>query len=203
MVRLTYKAAFVNTYMYGDGGMSKRLTAEDWLVAGMQTLARQGFQVLKAEPLAKALGVSRGSFYWHFADVTMFHQALIQRWRELATDAIITEVEHIERGPERLRTLLLRALGAEATYEIRMRAWAAVDATAAAAVTHVDHKRRAFLTRLLVEAGIEPDLAELRAAILYWAYLGCSLADRKPEGDQLKQVVEELHALGLGERKFR
>lgn len=199
MVRFAQISAFVNTLLYG-GTVSKRLTAEDWVAAGMTVLARQGFQELKADPLAKALGVSRGSFYWHFADVKIFHRAVVQRWHKLATEAIIAEVEHVESGPERLRTLLRRALGAAATFEIRMRAWAAVDAGAAAAVTHVDRERRAFVSRLLIEGGVAPELAETRAAILYWAYLGCSLADAKPDGERLERVVEELHALGFGER---
>jgi AcrR family transcriptional regulator len=198
MVRLTHGKAFVNTLLYGDDYMTRRLTVGDWLEAGMQALARDGFHALKAEPLAKALGVSRGSFYWHFADVTMFHQALIQHWRQLATEAIIAEVEHIECGPERLRTLLRRALSAEATFEIRMRSWAAVDASAAVAVAHVDRARQTFISRLLVEGGVAPDIAGIRAAILYWAYLGCTLADQKPDGSLLDQVVEELHTLGLG-----
>ena len=46
-----------------------QLSARDWLDQGLKTLARSGFTALKAEPLAKAMGVSRGSFYWHFADI--------------------------------------------------------------------------------------------------------------------------------------
>jgi AcrR family transcriptional regulator len=178
--------------------MSRRLSADDWISAGIKALARNGFQVLKAEPLAKALGVSRGSFYWHFADVAIFHRAVIQRWQEVATEAIIAGIEHTGSGPERLRLLLHKALSAEAAMEIRMRAWAAADDAAAAAVAHVDGRRRAFLLRLLMESGVEPDLAATRAAILYWAYLGCTLAGSKPEGEQLGQAVEELYALGLG-----
>jgi AcrR family transcriptional regulator len=178
--------------------MNKKLTADDWIEAGMRALASQGFQALKAEPLAKALGVSRGSFYWHFADVEVYQQAVIQRWRKRATETVIADVENMETGAGRLRSLLLRALSAEATFEIRMRAWAVNDDVAAAAVAHVDQERRAYLIRLLASAGIEPELAETRATILYWAYLGCSLADRKPTGRVLDLVVEELHALGLG-----
>jgi hypothetical protein len=77
--------------------------------------------------------------------------------------------------------------------EIRMRAWAA-----AVAIAHVDGRRRAFLLRLLLESGVAPDLAGTRAAILYWAYLGCTLAGCKPKGEQLTQVAGELYALGLG-----
>ena len=39
------------------------------------------------------MGVSRGSFYWHFADISAFHAALLQHWREIATEQIIATLE--------------------------------------------------------------------------------------------------------------
>ena len=64
--------------------MTDKLSATDWLDQGLRTLAESGFTALKAEPLAKAMGVSRGSFYWHFADIGAFHTALLQHWRDIA-----------------------------------------------------------------------------------------------------------------------
>ena len=57
--------------------MTDQLSAQDWLDQGLKTLADSGFTALKAEPLAKAMGVSRGSFYWHFADIGAFHAAIL------------------------------------------------------------------------------------------------------------------------------
>src|SRR5262245_52783828 len=73
--------------------MSDQLSARDWLDQGLKTLASHGFAALKAEPLAKAMGVSRGSFYWHFADISAFHAAILKAWREVAAEAIIANVE--------------------------------------------------------------------------------------------------------------
>ena len=52
-----------------------------------------GFTALKAEPLAKAMGVSRGSFYWHFADVGAFHAAILRHWRDVAAEQVIADLE--------------------------------------------------------------------------------------------------------------
>ena len=49
--------------------MTDQLSADDWISQGLKALAKSGFTALKADPLAKAMGVSRGSFYWHFADL--------------------------------------------------------------------------------------------------------------------------------------
>ena len=72
--------------------MADQLSAQDWLDQGLRTLARDGFTALKAEPLAKTMGVSRGSFYWHFADIAAYHAAVLGRWREVALDNIIADV---------------------------------------------------------------------------------------------------------------
>src|SRR3954447_1209617 len=88
--------ADVNTVVYGPGhgeDMTDQLSARDWLDQGLKALASRGFTALKAEPLAKALGVSRGSFYWHFADVSAFHAELLKHWREIAAEQVITGVE--------------------------------------------------------------------------------------------------------------
>src|SRR5215831_5653277 len=73
--------------------MTKRLTPEDWIDFALATLAREGFEALKADALARKLRVSRGSFYWHFADLGAFHDAVIERWKQVATEAIITDIE--------------------------------------------------------------------------------------------------------------
>ena len=39
------------------------------------------------------MGVSRGSFYWHFADIGAFHAAILERWREVAAEQIIANLE--------------------------------------------------------------------------------------------------------------
>jgi AcrR family transcriptional regulator len=72
----------VNTVVYGEmsqgSRMNDQLTAKDWLDQGLKALTKSGFTALKAEPLAKAIGVSRGSFYWHFADIAAFHAAILK-----------------------------------------------------------------------------------------------------------------------------
>src|SRR5271156_698521 len=87
--------AAVNTVMYGEMSQGRRMTdqlsARDWLDRGLKVLAEQGFTALKAEPLAKAMGVSRGSFYWHFADIGAFHAAILQHWRDIAAERIIAD----------------------------------------------------------------------------------------------------------------
>ena len=108
--------------------MADQLSAQDWVDHGLKTLAKSGFTALKAEPLAKAMGVSRGSFYWHFADIGAFHAAILKRWREVAAEQIIAGVEAADRRMKiRSRVLLRRTFGERLTLENAVRSWASVD----------------------------------------------------------------------------
>jgi len=65
-----------------------RLTQTDWLVAGIDTLCDRGPGALGAEPLARRMGTTKGSFYWHFIDVPAYNQALLDLWASEARAAL-------------------------------------------------------------------------------------------------------------------
>lgn len=178
--------------------MAKRLAAQDWIDFALKVLAREGFQALKADVLARKLGVSRGSFYWHFADLGAFHQGVIDGWKLSATEAIIAELERHDSREERLDVLLRGAFGHSALLEVRMRAWADENAVAAQALKDIDRRRKTYIERMLVEAGIPAAVAATRAQLLYWAYLGAALGRNKIAGRELDRIVAELKAIGLG-----
>jgi AcrR family transcriptional regulator len=179
--------------------MNKRLTARDWIDFALKTLAREGFQALKADVLARKLGVSRGSFYWHFAELGDFHARLIGRWKEVATEAIIAGLERHDSREHRLDALLRGAFGHSALLEVRMRAWADENARAARALNDIDRRRRTYIERLLAEAGVSPALAATRAQLLYWSYLGAAMGRGRLTGARLDRTVAELKRIALGE----
>jgi AcrR family transcriptional regulator len=179
--------------------MTGRLTAQDWIDFGLKTLAREGADALKADVLARKLGVSRGSFYWHFAELGAFHASVIAHWRQMATEAIIADLERYGSPEQRLDALLRRAFGHDNLIEIRMRAWGDENAEAARALSEIDRRRQTYIERLLADAGIAPPLAATRTQLLYWAYLGAALSRSKLAGRRLDRMVAELKAIGLGE----
>ena len=172
--------------------MADQLSAKDWLDQGLKALARGGFTTLKAEPLAKALGVSRGSFYWHFADVEAFHAAILKHWREVAAERIIADVEAAADDDNPLQRLLRRVFGERLALENAVRTWATVDPAARAAVQAIDRRRLTYVESLLRASGLLPDVACARAQILYWAFLGFALSDRPLPRAQQQAVLEEM-----------
>ena len=159
--------------------MADQLSAQDWLDQGLKTWPRSGFSALKAEPLAKAMGVSRGSFYWHFADIGAFHAAILKAWREVAAEAIIAHVEAASAGDDDpLAVLLRRVFSEKLALERAVRNWAAFDAAARGAVQAIDRRRLDYVEGLIAARGVAPEIAQARAQILYWAFLGYALSDK-------------------------
>lgn len=169
-----------------------RLGPEEWVRAGLKALARSGASALKADTLAASLGVSRGSFYWHFADVPAFHAAVLERWREVALENIIRE---IETTSDPFEALLQRAFAGDSGIERAVRAWATADGQARKAVDSVDAERIRYLERLLIDAGVRSDIAATRARALNWTYLGFAISSSKLAGGSARQMIKELSTL--------
>lgn len=163
--------------------MKDRLTKIDWIKHGLRTLADNGANALKVRPMSTKLGVSRGSFYWHFQDIADFRLQILQSWQERTTERVIQEID-AEAEPDRLRQLLKRAFAGghglglawddEWSAERAIRSWAAEDADVAVLVASVDASRVAYIARLLVAAGLDAPRSLSRATFMYWAYLGRS-----------------------------
>jgi AcrR family transcriptional regulator len=172
--------------------MTDQLSARDWLDQGLRTLAESGFTALKAEPLAKAMGVSRGSFYWHFADVGAFHAAILRHWREVAAEQIIANLEKASDNDEPLSVLLRRAFSGRLKLEKAVRSWATFDPKARSAVEAIDRRRLNYVAGLLRAAGLAPAVARARAQILYWAFLGFAQSDRPLPRASQQAMLDEL-----------
>jgi AcrR family transcriptional regulator len=171
-----------------EPAMTEQLSADDWIREGLKALAKNGFTALKADPLAKAMGVSRGSFYWHFSDLGAFHAALLTRWREIAAEQIIADVEADSDEP--LKALLRRSFGARLDLERAVRNWAAFDAAAQGAVRAIDRRRLDYIELLLKKRGLDPALE--RAQILYWTFLGFALSGTPVPQARLQRLEHEI-----------
>src|SRR6202165_1592190 len=172
--------------------MTDQLSAKDWLDQGLRTLGTSGFTALKAEPLAKAMGVSRGSSYWHFAEIGAFYAAILKHWREVAAEQIIANLEAASDHDNPLTLLLRQAFGAKLALENAVRTWATVDPAARAAVQAIDRRRLGYVENLLRASGLSPGIARARAQILYWAFLGFALSDTPLPRGRPQAVLDEL-----------
>jgi AcrR family transcriptional regulator len=156
-----------------DEAAAPRLSADDWLKAALDVFAEGGVDAVRIVPLAQKLGVTRGSFYWHFADRDALLLRLLQIWSETQTDDIILQVERAGgTASARLLRLLETCARDEGRIDMALRAWAQADQTARTAVAVVDRKRIAYLAKLLAAALPTDADAETKARVAYAAWLG-------------------------------
>lgn len=152
-----------------------RLARESWVAAGMKALVERGVQAVSVEPLAKELGVTKGSFYWHFASRAELLESLLETWEREGTLSVIEAVEARASSPaERLERLVLTTTKTTPYDELEgaLRDWARTDALAAAAVGRVDRRRLRYVTDLLVATGLDRARSRRRANIFYRTLIG-------------------------------
>ena len=165
-------------------------------------MTRGGPQAIRAEAIARDLKVSKGSFYWHFKDIPAYEAAMLQHWREQATEAIINVVDANSGSPQnRLRTLVsIATIQNEEVYggnltEAAIRDWGRYEPLAQETVKAVDKRRMAYLDDLFSGSGFDKEQSHTRSSLLYSALIGLhALADNgfaNPEPD-LTQLLEML-----------
>ncbi len=147
-----------------------RLLKTNWLAAGMEMLGARGPGAIRIDAMCEQLGVTKGSFYWHFADREEFLGGLLEYWEYNATQAIIERVEARGGTPrERILSLLQEGMSEEINFsaELAIRHWARNDRIAADAVKRVDKQRISYLEGILAEIGLEAESATTKAIFLY------------------------------------
>lgn len=159
-------------------GKTAGKTRADWVLAALGALAEGGVEAVKVERLAKALGVSKGSFYWHFKDRSDLLLALLDLWDTEFTQELIDRAASQPTPAARLRQVAREALertmyGVDsARAEAAMQAWAGQDEQAAARLRLVEQARVGYLTGELIAAGLSAAGAGAMAKALYLSLLG-------------------------------
>lgn len=163
---------------------SNRFSRNAWVDHGLRTLAESGPEALNANALCRAVGVSRGSFYWHFENMEAFELAVLTAWRERTTEAAIAALESLPPGTGRLEGLVERVLAGRDPIEGAVRRWSTSRPLVAEALAVVDALRLEYLMAELDSAGVPPDEARIRATVLVWACAGRSVvAEPVASGD--------------------
>ncbi len=145
-----------------------RLTREQWLAQALEILSREGNAKLRVDSICKALGVTKGSFYWHFKNREDFVVSLVDHWKAAFTNSV---VEHVQGygGDARSRLNALAefvSVNNLAGYDVCIRAWAAQDPNVAEMVAEVDEARLSFVRSLFAEMGFEDQDLEMRTRAL-------------------------------------
>ncbi len=150
-----------------------RLSAEDWAQAALDLVAEQGVAAVAVEPLARRLGVTKGSFYWHFPSRDALLQAALERWEAIEQVSVFGSLEAVPDPKERLRALFLLVAHEVQPHIIYSELLKALDHPAVQPVINrVSQRRLDYLVASFRQAGLARTEAQHRARLAYSAYLG-------------------------------
>jgi AcrR family transcriptional regulator len=177
-----------------------RLSADDWAQAALDQIAEQGVASVAVEPLARRLGVTKGSFYWHFPSRDALLQAALERWEKVEQETVFGSLEKVPDPRERLRALFQVVAHEATSHIIYSELLKALDHPAVAPVIgRVSQRRFDYLTASFRQAGLSRTEAQHRARLAYAAYVGflqLSLQLHQPrlQHDEFEAYVEHVMA---------
>jgi len=177
------------------GSASTRLSVNDWTERALALLMSEGVAAIKVNRLCRDLGVTKGSFYWHFADVDALMSALAERWCAETRSALVglEELHHLP-ALERIRAMALRLVDDHSwSVERALRDWARTDARVAAVIAQTDEFIFELVQAALLELGYDATGARLRAGLLVYAGIGFAhgqAALAKPTPDDIDDLMD-------------
>ncbi len=186
-----------------------RLSRASWVGAAREALIDGGSDSVKVEVLADRLGVTTGSFYWHFKNRAALLAALLDDWRQVNTAAMAEAVEHAGSSAADQFDALAQVWISEAVfspaYDAAIRDWARTSDEVAAALHRVDRERIDLIRGIFLGLGYDPDRAEVRARILYFhqvGYYALQMSDDLETRLKLRPLYIEALRDGPGKGEF-
>lgn len=177
----------------GDAAAKSQLTPANWVQAATDVLVKNGIDAVRVDVLAKTMGVTRGSFYWHFRDREDLLLQVLKAWRDQATEELINRFERSGASAVALlgglTSLPLRGEAAirSASIELAVRAWARRDELARRVLDEVDAKRLAYTTQCFIALGFGFRDARHRAFALYSYVTGEALFSNQSTPEQREE----------------
>ncbi len=149
------------------------LSAAVWARAALARISSGGVDAVKVETLASELGVTKGSFYWHFADRSALVAAALELWEWEGTTEVVAALDDVDDPRARLRALFETSFGDLVDSPIESALVTRIDdPVVGPVVERVSIARIAFLERLFRELGLTPSRAAVQARIVYSLYVG-------------------------------
>jgi AcrR family transcriptional regulator len=160
-----------------------RTPRSSWIEEGLRALAAGGADAVRVEPLAKALGVTKGGFYWHFNDRRALLEEMLDTWERVSVDEVIERIEG-EGGEARAKLRLLWTLAATGEdllwgdpeellrIDLAIRDWARREEAVAERLRRVDNRRMDYMRSLIGAFCADEDEVEVRCMIGFSLWIG-------------------------------
>jgi AcrR family transcriptional regulator len=173
-----------------------RYSRNEFLARSLDVLSEEGEAKLRIDRLVSQLGVTKGSFYWHFENRADFVRSLAEYWVDTSTRAVIDDIGAQTGSPEDRLFNLMKMISRQdlAGHDLAMRTWAFHEPEIAPVVRKVDRMRLTFVRGLFREMGFEGDELETRTRIFVTANsLKRGILVRQPKGKR-QESIRHWHA---------
>ena len=169
------------------------LSAGDWEQQALILIAEKGIRAVAVESLARHMGVTKGSFYWHFPNRdSLLEQSLI-RWEKHDASNLQSALGEIDDPRERLRSFFRRSGREQLTHDVYSSLCMAADHSHVEPILErVAARRMEHIAAAFEEIGFKPEEASHRARLTYSAYLGFLQLQRQHQAPSLSS--EEFEA---------
>ena len=146
---------------------NKRVSKDQWLAKALEALESGGIETVKIERIAKALGISRSGFYWHFKNRQELFDYLLDYWVREYTGIVTDNPDLMKLDPKNrllasMEMIRDKRLG---KYDLAMASWAKTDSKIRKVVNEVVRMRLDFLRATFAELGFTGDELEMRARL--------------------------------------
>lgn len=157
---------------------SVRVSAADWIDAAMKLLAREGVDAVRIDRLCETLKVTKGSFYWHFANRDQLIAAIARDWASRRPQTTFETIRALDASPrEKLQRLFdLYWRDDIVRFDRAMRAWGLGEPSIRKAVIATDREMLGFVAGLFEHMGYAKSDAHMRAATIFFTGIGMSAA---------------------------
>jgi AcrR family transcriptional regulator len=164
-----------------------------WVHAALQALAAGGPDAVRIEALAVDLGVSKGGFYWHFADRQALLTEMLDSWEKAGTEDIIARVDSQPAEPRaKLQRLFeLTSSPDGLAVELAVRDWSRRDRDVAERLRRVDNRRIGYIRSLFGQFCADENDVEVRSMLAYTLVIG-SYFIAAQHGDKTRSQVLQL-----------
>ena len=173
------------------------MNREEWLMMALEEVSKTGGAELRIDKLVKTLGVTKGSFYWHFKNREDFVQSLLEFWAEYTTGQVMERTDQIH-GDARERLLgVMKIIFTEGLdkFELPMRAWAAEEPSVSIIVREVEVQRLAYIRALFAEMGFQGQDLEMRTRLFICYACGEHVFFTRENPATQQQTIKAVHAL--------
>jgi AcrR family transcriptional regulator len=151
-----------------------RTPRSSWIDEGLRALAAGGPDAVRIEPLAQALGVTRGGFYWHFEDRRALLEEMLDTWERRSTDEVLERVESEGGDPRaKVRRAGMLTFSKELLpIDLAVRDWSRRDQSVAKRLRRVDNRRMEYLRALISAFCPDADEVEARSMLAFSLAIG-------------------------------